>query len=385
MGSVPVMHRARWVVADPFTIYEDGHVLVERGIIKEVGNGATKEHAEIIDYGEGAIFASFVNAHTHLELCALKGQVSTRNGFQFWVKELIQKRELLSQEIMMSAASKGLDEMTASGCWAAAEISSLGQTLESFTASGLSGVWFREYLGNSIPDTKILENKCDDVLISLAGHAPHTTSPEVLVEIKQSTRRKNLPFSIHLAESEEEMIFLTNEKSPWKDFLLSRGIDTESWGLPVESPVKYMKKLEILDEKTLLVHLLHVDKSDLDMIKETGCHVCLCPRSNHALHERLPDLNGMLNAGIKLCLGTDSLASVDSLNMFDEMVFICKSFPSVLPEKVFHMATLGGASALGLDKVMGTLTPGKRGRMAFAPVRSAKASNVVESMVNGIF
>ncbi len=385
MKSFSVIYRARWVVADPLTIYENGHVLVERGIIREVGGGAIREHAEITDYGEGAIFPSFVNAHTHLELCALKGQLSTGNGFQAWVMDLIRKRELLSQEIIMSAACKGLDEMSASGCGAAAEISSLGLTLESFTASGLSGVWFREFLGNSIPDTQLLENRTDDVLISLAGHAPHTTSPEVLVKIKKKTGRKNLPFSIHAAESEEEMIFLTNEKSRWKDFLLSRGIDTESWGLPAHSSVNYLKKLGILDEKTLLVHLLHIDKSDLDVIKNAGSHVCLCPRSNHALHERLPDLDGMLKAGIRLCLGTDSLASVDSLNMFDEMAFMCKAFPSVFPDKVFHMATLGGASALGLDKVMGTLAPGKQGRMAFVPVQSARANQVVESIVNAIF
>ena len=193
---------------------------------------------------------------------------------------------------------------------------------------------------------------------------------------------KNAPFSIHLAESDEEMSFLTTAQGSWKDFLLSRGIDTASWGLPVKSPVRHLHAIGILDNRTILVHVLHADQADMNIIHESGAHVCLCPRSNAALHQRLPDLDRMIRTGIRLCLGTDSLASVSSLSMLDEMAFVSKSFPMAAPERIFQMATLGGAAALGLDNRMGTLAPGKQARLAYLDIQASKSSQVVEAMVN---
>jgi len=395
-----VIHRAGWVIIDPWTIYPNGYVRVEDGIIREIGQGTHAGGDEVRDYGDGVIFPAMVNAHTHLELCALEGRITTHKGFGFWVRDLIEKRALLDHRALLEASEIGIREILASGCGAVAEISSLGLTLEPVQKSGLAGVWFRECLGDHIcrgescirplveipldqtSSTESRKSEPGDLRISMAGHAPHTTSPEVLMEIKNRTRRQNAPFSIHLAESDEEMAFLTTAEGPWKDFLLSRGIDTKSWGLPVQSPVRHLQSIGILDNLTILVHLLHADQTDMDIIHESGAHVCLCPRSNTALHHRLPDLDRMLKTGVNLCLGTDSLASVSSLSMFDEMAFVSKSFPMAAPERIFQMATLGGASALGLDKRMGTLVPGKQARLSYIDIQASKAFQVVEALVN---
>ena len=90
-----VIHRAGWVVIDPWTIYPNGFVRVENGKIQEIGQGTPAGSDEIRDYGSGVIFPALVNAHTHLELCALRGRISTHNGFGFWVKDLIEKRAQL--------------------------------------------------------------------------------------------------------------------------------------------------------------------------------------------------------------------------------------------------------------------------------------------------
>ncbi|MFH0999184.1 MAG: amidohydrolase family protein [Pseudomonadota bacterium] len=377
-----VIHRAGWVIIDPWTIYPNGFVRVEDGSIQEIGQGTPSGGNEVKDYGDGVIFPALVNAHTHLELCALKGRIATHKGFSFWVRELIEKRALLDNKTLLEASETGIREILASGCGAVGEISSLGLTLEPVQKSGLAGVWFRESLGDRVSNEESWKNLPGDLRTSLAGHAPHTTSPEVLMEIKNRTSGQNAPFSIHMAESDEEMSFLTTAQGPWKGFLLSRGIDSQSWGLPVESPVRHLQSIGILDNRTILVHLLHADQTDLNMIHESGSHVCLCPRSNFALHQRLPDLDSMIKTGVKLCLGTDSLASVSSLSMFDEMAFASKSFPMVAPERIFQMTTLGGAAALGLDERMGTLAPGKQPRLAYLDIQASKASEVVEALVN---
>ncbi|MCX5881102.1 MAG: amidohydrolase family protein [Deltaproteobacteria bacterium] len=378
----PIIHRAGWVIVDPWTIYPNGYVRVEDGSIQEIGQGTPAGGDEVKDYGKGVIFPALVNAHAHLELCALKDRIITHKGFGFWVKDLIEKRALLDHDTLREASEIGIREMLASRCGAVGEISSLGLTLEPVRKSGLAGVWFRESLGDHVSNTEKWESRSSDLQISLSGHAPHTTSPEVLVKIKNRTRERNAPFSIHLAESDEEMSFLTTAQGPWKDFLLSRGIDPKSWGLPVESPVRHLHAIGILDNQTILVHMLQTDQTDLNIIHESGAHVCLCPRSNHALHGRLPNLDGMIQAGLKLCLGTDSLASVSSLSMLDEMAFVSKSFPMAAPERIFDMATLGGAAALGLDDRMGTLVPGKQARLAYLDIQATKASEVLEALVN---
>ncbi|MBV5267174.1 MAG: amidohydrolase family protein [Burkholderiaceae bacterium] len=395
-----VIHRAGWIIIDPWTIYPNGYVRVEDGIIREIGQGTNVGGDKVRDYGDGVIFPALVNAHTHLELCALKGRIATHKGFGFWVRDLIEKRALLDHKVLLDASEIGIRDILASGCCAVAEISSLGLTLEPVQKSGLAGVWFRECLGDRIcrgescirpfveiphdqtSTTESRESEPGDMRISMAGHAPHTTSPEVLMEIKNRTRRQSESFSIHLAESDEEMAFLTTAEGPWKDFLLSRGIDTKSWGLPVQSPVIHLQSIDILDNRTILVHLLHADQTDMNIIHESGAHVCLCPRSNTVLHRRLPDLDRMLKTGVNLCLGTDSLASVSSLSILDEMAFVSKSFPMAAPERIFQMATLGGASALGLDNRMGTLVPGKQARLSYIDIQASKAFQVVEALVN---
>ncbi len=378
----PVIHRAGWVMADPWTIYPNGYVRVEGGSVQEIGQGIPAGGNEVRDHGDGVIFPALVNAHTHLELCALRGRITTHKGFAFWVMDLIEKRALLDDKTLLEASESGIRELLASGCGAVGEVSSLGLTLEPVRKSGLAGVWFREHLGDGASNTENGEHRPGDLLTSLAGHAPHTTSPKVLAEIKHRTRRQSAPFSIHLAESDEEMSFLTTAEGPWKDFLLSRGIDPASWGLPVESPVKHLQSIGILDHRTILVHALHTDQTDMNIIHESGAHVCLCPRSNFALHERLPDLDKMIETGISLCLGTDSLASVNSLSMFDEMAFVSKCFPMAVPERIFQMATLGGAAALGLGNRMGTLAPGRQARLAYLDIQASKSSQIAEMLVN---
>ena len=377
-----VIHRAGWLVIDPWTIYPNGYIRVENGIVQEIGQAALAGCNAIRDHGDGAIFPALVNAHTHLELCALKGRVASHKGFSFWVRDLIEKRALLDHKTLVEASRIGIRETLASGCGAVGEISSLGLTLEPVRNSGLAGVWFREYLGDLVSFTDNTESRSGHLRTSLAGHAPHTTSPKVLAEIKNRASRQNAPFSIHLAESDEEISFLKTAQGPWKDFLLSRGIDPEPWGLPVESAVRHLHAIGILDNRTILVHVLHADQADMNVIHESGSHICLCPRSNATLHQRLPDLERMIKTGVNLCLGTDSLASVGSLSMLDEMAFVSRSFPMTAPESIFQMATLGGAAALGLDIQMGTLVPGKAARLAYLDIQASNAAQVLEALVN---
>jgi 5-methylthioadenosine/S-adenosylhomocysteine deaminase len=125
------------------------------------------------------------------------------------------------------------------------------------------------------------------------------------------------------------------------------------------TPIAYLNSLGILGPDMLLVHAIEADVSDLEEIRKTATSVAHCPKSNSWLGHRVAPVAAMRDRGIPVCLGTDSVASNDAFDMFAEMRAVV-SQQHLGYEEVFHMATLEGARALGLEKHVGSLEPGKR-------------------------
>jgi aminodeoxyfutalosine deaminase len=380
-GLAPVIHRARWVVVSPDTILENGSIRVENDIIMDVGTNQDHGYCHVMDHGEVVLMPALVNAHTHLELSALKGQTAPDKGFREWVKQILELREALGLEALMAGVDQGIKELAASGCGAIGEISTLGITGKPFAASGLGGVWFKEFIGSDPDYNPGWYHGNGHCNISLAGHAPHTTAPSVLQILKTNSLRQKLPFSIHLAESEDELDFIRNGSGAWADFLTQRGIDYSDWGLPCRSPIQHLENMRLLDPKTLAVHLIHTDEEDLRILGQRKTHVCLCPRSNLSLHDRLPNIKQLAGAGISLCLGTDSLASVPTLSIFDEMACLAENCSFLSPREILAMATVNGAAALGVEDLHGTLAPGKTARFLKIPLKASNKKQLLEKLI----
>ncbi|MCG8568452.1 MAG: amidohydrolase family protein, partial [Desulfobacterales bacterium] len=327
-GGEDGLHRAGWVMVDSSTFIENGCVRVKDGRIQDVGPlGHVARGLELptVDHGPGLLMPPLVNAHTHLELSALKGSLPFDQGFETWVRALLEKREALGESALIDGAVQSLDELQGP----VGEISTLGITREALIAAGTSGVFFREYLGPDDHREFPEPVRKDPLSLSHAGHAPHTTAPSLLQRLKKETVAAGLSFSIHVSESDAEMDFIDGHGSQWNEFLLSRGIDSKCWPIGDKSPVAYLDELGILDERTLAVHLLQLQQGDLDILARRSCAICLCPRSNVNLHGRLPRVDEMLKAGLKPALGTDSLASCESLKIRDEMAYLAKRFPGI--------------------------------------------------------
>lgn len=380
------VHRAGWVVASPDRILRDGYVAAAGGKIAGIGAGASlPRDLPVTDHGPGVLLPLLVNAHTHLELSALAGRVPLDGGFREWVRRLLTERTAAGPEALAAGAEKGVEALSASGCGAVGEVSTLGITWDALRASGLSGVWFREFLGSPAPGAEAaLPASTPRLSAATAGHAPHTTDPAWLARLKADARRARRPFSIHLGESEDEVEFLTTGRGPWADFLGERGIDFTRWAIPDEGPVQYADRLGLLDPRTLAVHLIHAGRREFEILKDRGVRVCLCPRSNRNLHERLPDLPGMLAAGLSPCLGTDSLAGTGSLSIFDEMAFCGQAYPGVSPETILAMATRNGAAALGLEGHFGSLAPGRSAGLCYLPFTASTPSDLLERIIHAL-
>ena len=124
--------------------------------------------------------------------------------------------------------------------------------------------------------------------------------------------------------------------------------------------VKYLHKLGLLDSKTVCVHCVHVSKEEIGLLAGTGAKVCLCPGSNRYLGVGKAPVTSFLEHGILPALGTDSLTSNPELSLWREMRLLAEDHPTLHPADILRMATLGGATALGLEKQFGSLEVGKK-------------------------
>ncbi len=379
-GSEKEIHRSKWVMTDDATVIENGFVSFENGLIAEAGAWRSGISGKITDHGDGVIIPSLVNAHTHLELSAFRGLIPYGGSFKAWVSSLIGLRDKADIKTIREGFLSALAELKSAGCFVAGEIATLCCFEEDFYRSDIDGVYFREYLGG----IQEIEYDCKQAGINvqaLAGHAPHTTSPELLRHLKKKCTDSALPFSIHLSESEDEDIFIKTGKGEWADYLTLRGIDYSSWPVTEAGSVNYINSLGLLDENTIAVHLLNLSDNDFSILKKSKVSVCLCLRSNKNLHGRLPDVLRMHNEGIPLCLGTDSLASNDSLSILDEMDYLYNQFPEIAPSEIFKMATINGVEALGLSSQFGTIETGKTGKTVFLSHEYIQTSDIFTRLV----
>ena len=375
----PAFFKAGWVIMDPWTVLENAGIAVARGRITDILTTVPKDRP-VNDCGPGILMPCLVNAHLHLELSALAGRLPLGKGFDPWVTALLREREAMGIPALTRAAKEAVQALQGQGTGPVGEISTLGITRTLLSDLGTPGVWFREYLGTVLPDLSLAKDA--SLSVSAAGHAPHTTSPELLNYLKKRTKNSDLVFSIHVAESDAEMRFLAGGNRQWHDFLVQRGIDPTGWPVGNKTPVGYLSDLGILGPDTLAVHLLQVTDTDLEILAGTRTRICLCPRSNVNLHGRFPDIPAMINRGLAPALGTDSLASCGSLSLFDEMAFVRHHRPDVSPADIFAMATKNGAQALGLAQRFGTLDPGKRSEFIYLEQEASSRSQVLEKAVS---
>lgn len=402
--DAPVLHRAAWVVPVAAPPVPDGAVLTANGTIVAVGpvrslKATAPAGTRLIDHDRAALMPALVNAHTHLELTPLAGQIPLpQAGFASWLNALIAARTALTDKAVEAGIAEGLRLLTAAGCTLCGDVSNTGRAV-SPTHRRLSpspggrpegrlpghGVGdavnrhslaphpvrhlFMELLGfnvNSLNEALgddgsdgLQESAAGDSLFSLAAHAPYSVSAALIRETRSWCRKHRRPFSIHAAEHPEESRFLSDGTGFCRDLLESLGRWVPSWTPPGESPIRYLHNLGILDAGTLLVHAVHLTSSDWETVAESGCTVCFCPRSNHFLGAGKPDLNEALRRGVPAALGTDSLASNIDLDLFAEAAFVLDRYSGVPAESVLSMITLGGAHALGRGGLYGSIEPGK--------------------------
>ena len=392
--------RAAWLCPIARPPIADGWLAIDDGRISAVGERSDETPAPPHDLGRVAVLPALTNAHTHLELSWLRGRVPPANTFVDWIKQLFVTRggrsERPDDAKVTDAARRAAEEMRRFGVGAVGDISNSLATVEPIRATGLRGVVFHELLGFNLPhgqsiiDTRPMRTTAaalggDQVRVSVAPHAPYSVSPEMFRAIRQEVDRSDVPItSVHVAESESEVDFLRDGSGPWPGILRWVGSTRDDWSPPGVDPVSYLDSFGMLDERTLVVHGVQLETRALERLATIGCTLVTCPRSNRWVGAGLPPIARFYASGVKVAIGTDSLASVEDLNIFEEMKTMRWLAPEVPARAVLESATRIGAEALGLGRELGTIAPGTRAELVAVALPDGFGGDVEEYLVSGV-
>ena len=395
-----IRYHAAWILPIGEPPIRDGWLALDRGRVVALGAAGKRvlaDGAQVVDLGDVAVMPGLVNAHTHLELSYLRDEVAPASQFVTWIRGLMKARRERpdpSASDILDAIDAALEESVACGTAIVGDISNTLVTFGPLTRSSLAAVVFYELIrfntsdpagvvAKAIADLEALA-PTEKVRVSLAAHAPYSVAPLVLRAIKEAVDRDPFaPCSIHLSESVEEVEFIRSGEGPWRTLLEEIGSWDPAWVAPGGTPVQFLDDSGFLDNRVLAVHGVQMTTADLDRLVARGATLVTCPRSNGHTGAGAPPIEDFYNYGVKVAVGTDSLASAPDLNVFAELATMRALAPTVSAGALLDSATRQGARALGFDADYGTIEPGKSGRVLAVSV-PADTEDVEEYLVGGI-
>ena len=377
-----ILYCAQWVLPMSSPPIRGGCLAINGDQIAAVGTREQVLHrfpaSEIRDLGEAVLLPGFVNAHSHLELTAMRGFLDEEEqNFFGWLRKLTTARHGMRADDLYLSAAWGACEAARAGITCLGDSSdSAATSMAALKSVGLRGIVFQESFG---PDPRLavenfqsLQQKVSNlrrletatVRAGVSPHAPYTVCGPQLEMIAEFSIAEQLPLMMHAAESKSEEMLLRDGTGPFAEGLTRRAI---AWQAPNTSTIKHLEKHRILEAKPLLAHCINVDDGDLQLLKESGGKIAHCPRSNAKLgHGRAP-LKNFLKHEVTLGLGTDSVASNNSADVLAEARFaILSARNDGSPDELsrlstdtgLRLATVGGAAALGLSGQIGELKEG---------------------------
>ncbi|HWN09621.1 MAG TPA: amidohydrolase family protein [Pyrinomonadaceae bacterium] len=390
---MPTLYSADWLVPVSSSNVAGGAIAVEGEQIIALGErGALIRQfpdSMIREFGTAAIIPGLINAHSHLELTAMRGFLENEESdFFAWLKKLTMARlERMTEDDLHVASCWGACEAARAGVTCFADASDAAfESMKALRDVGLRGIVFQESFG---PDPLLaaenfskLKHKIEHlreletslVKCGVSPHAPYTVCAPQLELIAEFALSERLPVMMHAAETTMEASLLRDGSGPFAEGLRRRAIE---WKAPGLSTIQYLKSHGILETRPLLAHCITVDEADIETMQEADSRVAHCPKSNAKLGHGVAPLTKFLEAGISVGLGSDSVASNNTCDLLEEARFALLTARSTArdagqlsPSKLMQTATMGGAHALGLESKVGQLKEGFQADFAVVALAS---------------
>jgi len=368
---------------------EDGAVLVCGDRIMGVGPWSVLSvggPSAVFDLGEVILLPGLINAHCHLDYTGLAGLIFPPKYFTDWIKAIVALKANWSYSDFAESWLRGAQMLLRSGVTTVADIEAVPELLpEAWNATPLRVISFAELISirRRGYETELVDQTAGHFLrvlgtgtsdhpsetrgppgerLGLSPHAPYSTSVSLLQAAAKTAREHGLPLTTHLAESEEEFEMFMYRFGPLYDWLRGQR-DMSDCGLG--SPVQHLERAGYLSAQPLVVHVNYLWRDDAAPLARRKVSVVHCPRSHDYFRHLLFPRQELVEAGVNVCLGTDSLASVRTtradrtdLTMFAEMELLAERAPDLAPAAIVRMATANGAVALRRGGQLGQLTPG---------------------------
>lgn len=371
---------------------EDGAVLVDAtGRIAAIGPHPripTPLGAVLREFRDGVLTPGLVNCHTHLELTHLAGQ-NAEPEFPKWIRRVRELKDATTPDGFYAAALQGVKDSWAGGVTCVAETGSTGAVMRALHDLRGRGIVYQEVFGPD-PDkvaasmvelatavSQLRRLTTAQLRLGVSPHAPYTVSAPLYEAVAGFARRERLPVAVHLAESKDESQFVESGTGAFADAWRARGIAAQAHGC---APVEYLRRLGLLNAGTLCIHCVQTDQHDVAVLGAAGVAIAHCPRSNRAHGHGAAPLGAFRAAGLRVGLGTDSVASVGDLDLWAEA-----RAAGLEGTDALRALTIDGARALGWAREIGSLEVGKAADLAVFPgdLRRHTPSSAVLTVLGG--
>jgi len=344
-------------------------ILDDDGTIQDLQDIAEHDPASV-EVHRGVLTPGFVNAHCHLELSHMVGQVETGTGLLPFLQKVVTLRDF--PEPAIQAAIDAADQyMQEQGIVAVGDISNKADTAARKSASKIRYYTFVEMFDflqdEQAPNTfaqaeAVFEQQSDagHNRKSYVPHAPYTVSPALFAAIR-AANPEGATVSIHNQETPHENEFFLRKQGGFTDFYSAFGFDISKFRPTGTSSIHYALRHLNPADRVLFVHNTTTTPEDLQAAQAWSqqTYWVTCPNANLYIENRLPNYRYFLDAEAKVCIGTDSLTSNWQLSVLEEMKTISK-YQSYVPfSTLLSWATVNGAEALGYEADLGSLEPGK--------------------------
>ena len=378
----------------------DGAVLISGRRIAAVGRWgdlSSRNRTPVLDLGERLLMPGLVNAHCHLDYTDMAGHFPPPKAFSDWLKQITAAKAGWEYSDYAESWLKGAGMLLRTGTTSVADIEAVPALLPDVRGQTPLRVYsFLELIGikgHRQPQAVLQEavQHIDALKVARGGaglspHAPYSTVPELLRLSAQTARRRKWPVTTHVAESALEYEMFSRARGPMFDWLQRSGRDMSDCGLG--SPVQHMERCGALSGNLLAAHVNYLANGDAALLGKRKVNVVHCPRCHFYFHHDPFSLRRLVSAGVNVCLGTDSLASVYKtrrqsieLNLLEEMRALAKNEPSLSARKIVQMVTLNGARALGMSGQIGELAEGGFADLVALPF-AGKVSDIYDAVLH---
>lgn len=382
--------QAEWIVPMKGDPIFNGAVRVEGEHILCVGPRAEVAPApdeEVLDLGSSVLSPGLINAHCHLDYTILRGSIAPPDGFAEWIKNINALKRDFTTEDYINSVMKGFDLLIESGTTTVGNIETFPEILPHLAPPPIRTWWFLELIDvrNRLYDETGLigalsffeQNPHWLGGFGLSPHAPYTASPELYRLAKSCSERLQMLFTTHIAESVQEHEMFVNARGELFELMQGLGRDCSDCGQG--SAVSHLLELGLLTNNCLAVHLNYLQDYDFPALAEAGVPIVYCPKCHTYFGHRAFQLERLREHGVNICLGTDSLASNNSLDMRAEMREALHKHPGLKNRECLEMVTLNPAKALNQEGRIGEITAGALADLvAFA---MEKHSNPYEAII----